>query len=114
MPLRTMTQPPDQPEPNLLEYRSRETNPPPRVGPRQWAHASLVMGALSWLSGVLLCGGATSRLAMLPVGCAAGGLVTGIVALVQPLPRESLGDALLGLFTSFTIFAIWLLALAVF
>jgi hypothetical protein len=33
---------------------------------------------------------------------------------VQPLPRESLSDALFGLFMSFTVLAIWLLALAVF
>jgi hypothetical protein len=114
MPPPLMTQPPDQPEPNLLEYRSRAMNGPPRVGLRQWVQASVVLGGLSWMSGILLCGGATSRLAMLPVGFAAGGLVCGVVSIVQPLPRESLGDALIGLFMSFTVLAIWLLALAVF
>ena len=42
------------------------------------------------------------------------GLVTGFVALVQPLPRESLGNALIGLFLSFMVVAIWLLALVLF
>ena len=74
----------------------------------------MTLGALSWLTGVLLCAGTTSRLAMLPVGFALGGLVTGIIAVLHPLPRESLGDALIGLFMSFTVLAIWLLALAVF
>ena len=114
MPPRMMTQPPDQPEPNLLEYRSRATNPAPRVGPRQWVQASVILGGMAWLSGVLLCGGATSRLAMLPVGFAAGGLVCGIVSILRPLERESLGDGFIGLFMSFTVLAIWLLALAVF
>ena len=48
-----MTPPPDQREPNVLEYRPRAVNPAPRVGPRQWMQASIVLGGLSWMSGML-------------------------------------------------------------
>ena len=108
-----MTTPPDQPDPPVLDYRPRAANPAPRVGPGQWLGASFALGAMSWLTIVLICTG-LSPLAWVPVGFAAAGLVSGFVAAVQPLPRESSVSAVAALFMSFMVLAIWLLALVLF
>jgi hypothetical protein len=100
---------PNQPDPLVLQYRPRAANPAPRVGPSQWLQASIALGGMSWLMVALICAG-TPRLALLPVAFAAAGLVTGIVAAVQPLPRESSAAAIFAVLMSFTVLAIWLLA----
>jgi hypothetical protein len=88
---------PNQPDAPVLEYRPRAANPAPRVGPSQWLQASLALGG-------------TPRLSLLPVAFAAAGLATGIVAAVQPLPRESSAAAIFAVVMSFVVLAIWLLA----
>jgi hypothetical protein len=105
---------PTSPEPRVLEYRPRAVNPAPPVGPSEWLKASVALGGLSWLTIVLLCAGAASPLAWIPVGLAIAGMVTGFVAAIQPLPRESSAGALFALFMGFLVLAIWLLALVLF
>ena len=104
---------PNQPDTPVLEYRPRPVNPAPRVGPSQWLQASLALGGMSWLTVVMICAG-TPRLSMLPLAFAAAGLATGIVAAVQPLPRESSAAAIFAVLMSFTVVAIWLLARVLF
>jgi hypothetical protein len=100
---------PNQPDTPVLEYRPRAANPAPRVGPSQWLQASLALGGMSWLTVVMICVG-TPRLSLFPVAFAAAGLATGIVAAVQPLPRESSAAAIFAVLMSFLVLAIWLLA----
>jgi hypothetical protein len=104
---------PNQADPPVLEYRPRAVHPAPRVGPSQWLQASLALGGMSWLTVVMICAG-SPRLAMLPVAFAGAGLVTGIVAAVQPLPRESSAAVIFAVLMSFTVLAIWLLARVLF
>jgi hypothetical protein len=107
------TTPPQRPEPHPLAYRGPNVNavPPPAVGPREWLKVSVALGVLSWGSVALVCAGGTSRLALLPVALAAGGLTTGIMAATNALPRDATPTVFGAIFLSFSILAIWLIAL---
>ena len=95
----------------VLEYRPRAVNPAPKVGPSQWLLASLVLGGLSWTTAVLTCAGAASRFAWVPVSLAAAGLASGVIAAVHHLPRDTTASLFAAMFMSFSVLAIWLLAL---
>ncbi len=71
----------------------------------------MVLGVVSWATLVLLCAGATGILSWLPILLAAAGLGTGVLAATHPLPRDATPDILGAIFMSFSVLAIWLLAL---
>jgi hypothetical protein len=104
------TTPPQRREPHPLDYRGREANSAPRV-PREWLKVSVALGVLSWASVALVCALGTSRLALLAVALAAGGLTTGIIAATNALPRDETPTVFGAIFLSFSILAIWLIAL---
>jgi hypothetical protein len=105
---------PNQPESYVLEYRHRGVSAAPPVGPREWVKVSIALGTLSWVTLGFLCAGATSRAAFLPLSLAAGGLATGVFGATGALPRDATAGALCAIFMSFTVLAIWLLALVLF
>ena len=106
------TPPQPEREPHVLEYRPRAANPAPRVGAHQWLEASMALGVLAWLTMVFLCAG--GWLPWLPIGFAAAGFGTGLLAAVHPLSRETSMSALFAMFMSFTVLATWLLILGLF
>ena len=79
--------------------------------PLLWLKMSVGLGVLSWASVPLACALGTSRLALLPVVLAAGGLTTGIIAASNALPRDETPTVFGAFFLSFSILAIWLIAL---
>jgi hypothetical protein len=99
-------------DPIVLDYRARGSERRRWIGPLEVLKAALAFAVMSWATFGFVYAGATAKLAWVPVSLAAAGLTTGVLAATKQLAPDNTGGARLAIFMSFTVLALWLLALA--